>query len=58
MRLKKLIMINRAPFEKLILDFNDENIAVLSGINGAGKTTIISHIVDAFYELARVCLHY
>lgn len=46
-------MINRAPFEHLELDFNDENVVILSGINGAGKTTIISHIVDAFYELAK-----
>ena len=53
MRLQKIIMINRAPFEHLELDFSDENVIILSGINGAGKTTIISHIVDAFYELAK-----
>ena len=53
MRLKKLIMINRAPFDNLTLNFDDENIAVLSGINGTGKTTIISYIVDSFYELAK-----
>ena len=53
MRLKNIILINRAPFERLELDLGDENVSVLSGINGAGKTTIISHIVDAFYELAK-----
>lgn len=52
MRLKKLIMINRAPFDHLELDFDNENVTVLSGINGCGKTTILSHIVDSFYELA------
>ena len=53
MRLLKAVFINRAPFEKLVLDFADENVSVLSGINGRGKTTILSHIVDAFYELAK-----
>lgn len=53
MRLLKAVFINRAPFEKLVLDFDDENVSVLSGINGRGKTTILSHIVDAFYELAK-----
>lgn len=58
MRLKKIIMINRAPFNKLTLDFDDENITVLSGINGAGKTTILSYIVDSFYELAKKAFFY
>ncbi len=53
MRLKNMLLINCAPFEHLELDFGDENINILSGINGAGKTTIISYIVDAFYELAK-----
>ena len=53
MRLKNILMINRAPFERLELDLGDENIVLLSGINGAGKTTILSYIVDAFYELAK-----
>ena len=52
-RLQKVIIFNRAPFERLYLDFSDQNVIVLSGINGAGKTTIISYVVDAFYELAR-----
>ena len=33
---------------------DSSNIAVFSGINGAGKTTIISHVVDAFYEFAKI----
>lgn len=53
MKLKTVIIINEAPFEELRLNFSDDNVAVLSGINGAGKTTIISYIVDAFYELAK-----
>lgn len=53
MRLKKALFINRAPFDKLELDFDDSNVFLLSGINGKGKTTILSYIVDAFYELAK-----
>lgn len=49
MRLQRLIMINRAPFEHLEMEFGNENIVLLSGINDAGKTTIISYVVDAFY---------
>ena len=53
MYLEKAIFINRAPFEHLELDFIDKGVNVLSAINGKGKTTILSHIVDAFYEFAR-----
>ena len=53
MRLKKIIMNNVAPLGNLILDFDNENIAVLSGVNGTGKTTILSYIADSFYELAK-----
>lgn len=53
MRLKNIILFNRAPFNNLKLQLEDENIIVLSGINGTGKTTIISYIVDALYELAK-----
>lgn len=51
--LEKAIFINAAPFEQLELDFKENEISVLSAVNGKGKTTIISHIVDAFYEMAR-----
>lgn len=51
--LEKAIFINRAPFEHLELDFKEKGINVLSAINGRGKTTILSYIVDAFYELAK-----
>ncbi|KAF5421521.1 MAG: putative ATP-binding protein involved in virulence [Candidatus Methanomarinus sp.] len=51
--LEKAIFVNRAPFDKLVLDFSENEIAVLSAVNGRGKTTILSHIVDVFYEMAR-----
>ena len=53
MRLKSLFLYNRATFEQLFIDFDSDNIAVLSGINGAGKTTVLSYVVDSFFELAR-----
>lgn len=53
MRVKEIQIYNRAPFDNLLLHFDSSNIAVLSGINGAGKTTIISYVVDAFYEFAK-----
>lgn len=51
--LNKAIFVNRAPFEHLELNFKGKGINVLSAINGKGKTTILSHITDAFYELAK-----
>ena len=48
-----MVFYNRAPFDNLRMSFGDESTIILSGINGSGKTTVISHIVDAFYELAR-----
>ena len=51
--LEKAIFINRAPFEHLELNFKEKGVNVLSAVNGRGKTTILSHIVDAFYELVR-----
>lgn len=51
--LEKIIFINRAPFDNLEIDFNENEIAVLTAINGSGKTTLISHIVDAWHEMAR-----
>lgn len=54
--LEKAIFINRSPFEKLELDFKEKGISVLTAVNGKGKTTILSYIADAFYELAKT--HY
>ena len=51
--IEKALFINRAPFEHLELDFKTKGINVLSAINGKGKTTILSHIVDAFHQLAK-----
>ncbi|MPM05947.1 hypothetical protein SDC9_52242 [bioreactor metagenome] len=53
MFLEKAIFINRAPFDHIELDFKDKGINVLSAINGKGKTTILSHIVDAWHEMAK-----
>lgn len=49
---RNMIFVNRAPFEKLELQFVD-GVNVLSSENGKGKTTIISYIVDAIHEIAR-----
>ena len=53
MFLANLIIYNRAPFEEIKINFCQKGVNVLSGINGRGKTTILSYIADAFYELAR-----
>lgn len=53
MKIKEIQLYNRAPFDDLMLHFDNSNVFVISGINGAGKTTIISYIVDAFYEFAK-----
>ena len=52
--IEKAIFVNRAPFEYLELEFKGKGINVLAAINGRGKTTILSHITDAFYELAKL----
>ncbi|MDY6381987.1 MAG: AAA family ATPase [Synergistales bacterium] len=52
--LGEAIFINRAPFEHLELDFKEKCVSVLTAANGKGKTTILSHLVDAFYELAKL----
>ncbi|GHV67686.1 hypothetical protein FACS1894199_13640 [Bacteroidia bacterium] len=50
---ERIIIKNRAPFERLDLTFNENEIAVLTAVNGRGKTTLLSHIVDAWHEMAR-----
>lgn len=49
----KILFINRVPFEHIELNFKKKGINVLSAVNGKGKTTILSYITDAFYEMAR-----
>ena len=52
-RIDKCLFVNRAPFKNdLEIPFQD-GINVLCGINGRGKTTILSYIVDAIHEMAR-----
>ncbi len=52
--LERAIFVNRAPFdEPLELSFQENKIVVLSAVNGRGKTTVLSHVVDAFYEMAK-----
>lgn len=53
MFVQEIIFYNRAPFNNLHLKFKSPGVSVLTGINGRGKTTILSYIVDAFYEMAR-----
>lgn len=49
----RCLFINRAPFkDNLEISFK-EGVNVLCGINGRGKTAILSYIVDAFYEMAK-----
>lgn len=51
--LSNIIIYNRAPFDRLNLSFEENEVSVLTGINGQGKTTIMSYIVDSWYELIR-----
>lgn len=49
----RCLLVNRAPFkDNTEIIFND-GINVLCGVNGRGKTTILSYIVDAIYEMAK-----
>ncbi|MDP9557177.1 UNVERIFIED_ORG: energy-coupling factor transporter ATP-binding protein EcfA2 [Pseudomonas parafulva] len=51
--IERIYFKNRAPFDLLDLTLEAGEIAVLTATNGRGKTTIISHIVDAFHEIAK-----
>ncbi len=53
MYVKRVLFANRAPFKYLDLSFDKIDVISLTGFNGTGKTTILSYIVDAFYEIAR-----
>ena len=39
MHIKRIIFINRVPFEHIELNFLENGVNLLSGINGRGKTT-------------------
>lgn len=52
-RIEKCLFINRAPFKNNLEIIFQDGVNVLCGINGRGKTTILSYIVDAIYEMAR-----
>lgn len=51
--ISRVFFYNRAPFDRIDLSFEKNGISVLTGINGKGKTTVLSYIVDSWYELAR-----
>ncbi|MGJ7548172.1 AAA family ATPase [Pseudomonas alloputida] len=51
--IERIYFENRAPFDVLDLTLEEGEIAVLTATNGRGKTTIISHIVDALHEIAK-----
>jgi len=53
MYLQKAIFKNVAPFGDIQLTFNEGEVIVFSGVNGKGKTTFLSYIADAFFEIAR-----
>ncbi|MDR0220419.1 MAG: AAA family ATPase [Lachnospiraceae bacterium] len=55
--IQKIILHNRAPFDHIELELNKSDVSVLGSINGGGKTTIISHIVDAWHEMAKRGFH-
>jgi predicted ATP-binding protein involved in virulence len=51
--IKKMVLHNRAPFEHIELSFASKGITILNSVNGGGKTTILSYIADAWYEMIR-----
>lgn len=51
--ISRVFFYNRAPFDRIDLSFEKDGISVLTGINGKGKTTVLSYIVDSWHELAR-----
>lgn len=52
--IKRIVIKNRAPFaDDIDLTFADKSINVLLGINGKGKSTLLSYIMDAWVEMTR-----
>lgn len=54
MYVKNIIFYNRAPFDNIHLTFEEKSISVLTAVNGKGKTTILSYIMDAWIEMTRM----
>ena len=50
---ERFIIKNRAPFDALDLQLEDKTLNVLTALNGKGKTTILSYIVDAWVEITK-----
>lgn len=50
---ERIIIKNRAPFDSIDLEFNEKSISVLTALNGKGKTTILSYIMDAWVEITK-----
>lgn len=51
--LQKAIFRNVAPVGDLDFELKENEVLSLTSINGKGKTTILSYIADAFFEIAR-----
>lgn len=56
MYIKKVVEENVGPIKKAQLEFSfskeNPKPVIIVGENGTGKTTLISNIVDSFYEMA------
>ena len=53
-KVERCLFVNRAPFREDLEIVFKEGVNVLCGINGRGKTTILSYITDAIYEMAKL----
>lgn len=53
-KVERCLFVNRAPFQEDLEIVFKEGANVLCGINGRGKTTILSYIADAIYEMAKL----
>lgn len=52
--ISRIVIKNRAPFvDDLDLCFESNGVTVLTAVNGKGKTTLLSYIVDAWVEMTR-----
>ena len=53
-KVERCLFVNRAPFQDDLEIVFKEGVNVVCGINGRGKTTILSYIADAFFEMAKL----